>query len=320
MASRWSSGGWPRSGSVAGRIVRLGLYSALVVGLGALLSLGVSRARLAWEPGSRSTASHVKISRPPGGSLVICGGGHTPDTVRDEFVELAGGVEARIVVIPTARPSADTTDSAPVRDDWTRYDLTSLDLLHARTRAQADDPAFVEPLTEATGVWFCGGFQERLTDVYLGTAVERGLAAVLARGGVVGGTSAGAAVMTRVMIADGTDSARLAQGFDLLPDAVVDQHFLKRNRMKRLLGTVRTHPDLLGLGIDEQTALVVDVQARRVRVIGQSYVVACIPGPSQGTEATPRLEILKPGDEADLNALKTRSTHAIVSAAGFDAL
>jgi cyanophycinase len=321
MASRRSGGEEPRCTRAPGRRVRWGVWAVLGAGLGAISSLGVIRAWPAVEPGPVPGAS--ASSWPTGGSLVICGGGPTPDAIRDRFVELAGGPKARIVVIPTARPSADTTDSAPVRSDWTRYRLAAFQLLHARSRTQADDPEFTRPLAMATGVWFCGGFQERLTDVYLGTAVERLLQDVLAHGGVVGGTSAGAAVMTRVMIADGIETAKLAQGFDLLPGAVVDQHFLKRNRMKRLLGAVRSHPELIGLGVDEQTALIVDLQARRLRVVGASYVVACIPEPAAGSHEPPptRLEILRAGDEADLLALKlpTASASAIVSTVGVDA-
>ena len=111
--------------------------------------------------------------------------------------------------------------------------------------------------------------------------------ALLARGGVIGGTSAGAAIMSRMMIVSGRTEAKLGQGFDFLPGAVIDQHFLKRNRIKRLLGVVRSHPDLIGLGIDESTALVVDVRGKRLHVIGNSYVIACVPETSIATPGDP---------------------------------
>ena len=118
---------------------------------------------------------------------------------------------------------------------------------------------------------------------------------------MIGGTSAGAAVMTRVMITRGRTTADVGEGFDFFPGAVVDQHFLKRNRLSRLLSVLTDHPDLIGLGIDERTALVVNVRSRLLNVIGDSYVVACVPGPA-GHPA--RLEILKPGDEANFSRLK----------------
>ncbi len=192
---------------------------------------------------------------------------------------------------------------------------------------------YVRPLREATGVWIGGGKQQFLTDAYLGTEVERQLKALLERGGVIGGTSAGAAVMTRVMINSGRTEAKLGQGFDFLPGAVVDQHFLKRNRLPRLLGVLRKHPDLIGLGIDEQTALVVDVRGKRIHVIGNSYVVACVPESSTSKAGDPslvptpvpgpttaRLEILKPGDEADLATLRSLSSGGVMPGIDLEAL
>ena len=113
------------------------------------------------------------------------------------------------------------------------------------------------------------------------------------------------------MISKGRDVAVVEQGFDLLPGVVIDQHFLKRNRMKRLLGVLEDHPDLIGLGIDEETALEVSVKHRRMTVIGKSYAVACVLGPDPD-DRSPRLDIMKPGDEADLSALKRRSVNAVI--------
>jgi cyanophycinase len=238
---------------------------------------------------------------PSEGTLVICGGGETPETVRDRFVELAGGPQAAIVVIPTAHQVADTADAGSFLEPWKGKGAASVRLFHTRSRDLANDTEFVRPLTEATGVWFGGGRQNYLTDAYLGTEVERQLMALLERGGVIGGTSAGAAVMTRVMITRGRTTAEVGQGFDFFPGAVVDQHFLKRSRLSRLLSVLTDHPELIGLGIDEGTALVVSVRSRLLNVIGDSYVVACVRGPV-GQPA--RLEILKPGDQASLGSLK----------------
>jgi len=187
----------------------------------------------------------------------------------------------------------------------------SVTMLHTRSPQEANDPAFVKPLREATGVWIGGGDQSLLSKAYVGTEVERQLKALLDRGGVIGGSSAGAAVMTRVMIATGRTKAILGQGFDFLPGAVVDQHFLRRNRMERLLGVLSSHPELVGLGIDEQTALVVDVREHHLSVIGNSYVVACMP--DKDSRQFPRLRFLKPGDQTDLANLKTPRVAAVAA-------
>ena len=259
--------------AIAPRTMRYSLYAALLVGVGALIHSGPNLALPANLPVAAKPLS--ASGRLAGGALVVCGGGKMPDPVRDRFVELAGGSSARIVVIPTAHAYADTPNVSRAIEAWNGHQVEWIRLLHTRSHDEANDPEFVRPLTEATGVWFGGGKQEMLTSAYLGTEVERQLMALLARGGVIGGTSAGAAIMSRMMIVSGRTEAKLGQGFDFLPGVVVDQHFLKRNRIKRLLGVVRSHPDLLGLGIDESTALVVDIHAKRLHVLGNSFVIAC---------------------------------------------
>src|SRR5207302_6337873 len=114
---------------------------------------------------------------------------------------------------------------------WKKRGAASVTLLHTRSRATANDASFCQPLAEATGVWLGGGDQSKLVSAYRGTAVESELHKLLRRGGVIGGTSAGAAVMSGPMIAGGNMPARLGQGFGFLPGGIVDQHFLRRNRM-----------------------------------------------------------------------------------------
>ena len=207
-------------------------------------------------------------------------------------------------MIPTASVMADGPAVNTLLEPWRVKGVASVQLFHTRSRDTANDVGFVRPLTEATGVWFDGGRQSFLTEAYLGTEVEQQLRALLDRGGVIGGTGAGAAVMSRVMIAGGQTKADVSQGFDFLPGTVVDQEFLKRNRLSRLLSVLTDHPELIGLGIDERTALEVDLQSRLLNVIGESFVVVCLPG-LVGQPA--RLEILKPGDKANLAELKEAS-------------
>jgi cyanophycinase len=246
------------------------------------------------------------------GSLVICGGGHLPEAVKDRFVELAGGTQARIVVIPTASSLAESPAVETCANLW-RERGARVTVLHTRSRHVANDLKFVEPLKQATGVWFMGGVQSRLEQTYVGTAVEEETHKLLARGGVVGGTSAGAAIMTRVMIRSGTpEQAEPGTGLGFLPGAVVDQHFLKRRRMQRLLGMLKDYPGLVGLGIDEATALV--VQNRRLTVLGESCVVACLSALAEEDDHM----VLKPGDEADLLELRDLAVARAKEAAAAD--
>jgi cyanophycinase len=245
----------------------------------------------AWLALAVSASAQVSIDpnapepiRPIDGSLVIVGGGGTPQIAWDRFMELAGGENARLVVIPTASATADRDDGGRSLESWRARGPASVVSLHTRSRQTADDPEFVRPLTEATGVWFLGGQQSRITDAYLGTLVEKELRGVLARGGAIGGTSAGAAIMTEVMIAGGRPQATFGRGFGFLPGAIVDQHFLARDRQSRLMGLLASHPGLVGFGIDEGTAMIV-TGGRRIEVVGRSTVTAMI----AGTEDRPAL-------------------------------
>ena len=293
-------------------------YAILLVGVGVVVLMGVNLtlqaigSKLQMQVLATPAGSEIIARRAAGagGALVICGGGILPESVRDRFFALAGRDQARIVVIPTASPTADNPRILKALDIWKQRGAASVKLLHTRSPQQANEPDFIKPLLEATGVWIGGGDQDRLSSAYVGTEVERQLMALLDRGGVIGGTSAGAAVMTRVMIAKGRTKAVLGRGFDFLPGAVVDQHFLKRNRVERLLGVLSSHPELIGLGIDEQTALVVDVREHHLSVIGNSYVVACVPDKDN---RQPRLQILKPGDQTDLALLKTPIVTAVAA-------
>src|SRR5262245_50563765 len=122
------------------------------------------------------------------GSLVIVGGGDVPDAVREQFLQLAGGKNAKLVVIPTASASADGPDADKSLEPWKKREVNSVVLFHTRKRDQAEDAAFLKPLTQATGVWLGGGDQSKLTAAYRGTLVEKELHKLLERGGVIGGT------------------------------------------------------------------------------------------------------------------------------------
>lgn len=206
------------------------------------------------------------------GSLVIGGGGGMPQQVWDRFMELAGGEEARLVIIPTASSRADSLIPEQYLADWYTRNPSSVVMLHTCSQEKANDPDFVAPLKKATGVWFGGGSQSRIARAYLGTLVEKELYGVLERGGVIGGSSAGAAIQCRTMIRGGDEVARIMRGLDFLPGSIIDQHFLARGRQKRLIAAVKDHPGMVGFGIDEKTALIV-TQGSNIEIVGESCVM-----------------------------------------------
>jgi cyanophycinase len=233
------------------------------------------------------------------GTLVICGGGRLPDEVVEAFLAAAGGKEARLIVVPTASSLADRMEPEWFLAPWRNRGVASVTLLHTRNKEDANRESFVAPLRHATAVWFYGGYQSRLSATYVGTRFEQELYALLKRGGAVGGTSAGAAAMSKRMIVRGKMDPELGVGFDLLHDAVIDQHFLRRNRKPRLQAAVQKAPGCFGVGIDEGTALV--VHGGQARVVGDSVVTVCMPPSS--SQAASELT-LERGAATDLLALR----------------
>lgn len=204
------------------------------------------------------------------GSLVIVGGGRLPQSVITKFVELAGGASARLVVIPTASSDDSLATVEESAELWRSRGITDVALLHTRDRREAGSEKLVGPLRQATAVWISGGQQSRLADAYVGTRVQQELRSLLQRGGVIGGTSAGAAIQSDVMIESGNPVPKISRGLNLVSQAIIDQHFLRRNRANRLLTAVRQYPDLTGIGIDESTAVV--LQGCQGTVVGESFV------------------------------------------------
>jgi cyanophycinase len=226
------------------------------------------------------------------GAVILHGGGSVASAVRDRFLELAGGRNARVLVIPTADPIAPEDDQR--LETWRRRELASVALLHAKTREEAESEEFAAPVKQATGVWISGGWQTRLAAMYLRTPVERELANLLSRGGCIAGTSAGAAIQSRVMIVRDEDR----EGFDLVPHAIIDQHFLARKREQRLWQALSRHPERIGIGVDENTAAI--IRGDRLSVLGQSTVSVCVCAYGDQPQ---RFEQLKAGEEFDLKPL-----------------
>ncbi|WP_421795323.1 cyanophycinase [Haliscomenobacter sp.] len=213
---------------------------------------------------------------PARGSLMIVGGGSVGADIWARFIELAGGESASIVVIPTANEDVNISGGTSAEKELLQHlGVKNVTVLHTRDRKQADDPNFVAPLRKATGIWFTGGRHWRLADSYLNTLAHREFKALLERGGVIAGTSAGATIQGSFMVRGDTKGNTLmigdhTEGLGFIQNVTIDQHLLVRNRQFDLVEVIRQKPELLGIGIDESTAIV--VQKDTFEVIGNSFV------------------------------------------------
>ncbi|MDN4054886.1 cyanophycinase [Massilia sp. YIM B02763] len=215
------------------------------------------------------------------GHLVIIGGHEDKQhdmEILKRFVELSGGADAKIVVITAASAVAD--------DMWETYDKAFADLgvrrhvhLHLASRQDANNEEHIRDVVDATGIFMTGGDQKRLLAIIGGTALDAEMhAALKLRGACIGGTSAGASAMSGHMLATGRvelhpekGSVSLGAGLGFLHRVVIDQHFSERQRLSRLLTVVAQNPYLQGIGIDEDTALVVE-RGAGIEVLGQGAV------------------------------------------------
>jgi cyanophycinase len=201
------------------------------------------------------------------GTLFIIGGSVTPQVMYDEYFRIAGGPRARVIHIPSATITFE--EIADLRDYYIEFyeqNPASFEFLHTYDRAVAERKEFAAALDGATGVWIGGGSQSRLAELFLNTEVLQGIHRLLARGGVVSGTSSGAAIMSDVMICRGDEQIEYGQGFALYPRAVVDSHFTGRERQRRVVRAVLQRPDHIGVGVDEKAALV--LHGDRLGVMG----------------------------------------------------
>jgi cyanophycinase len=228
---------------------------------------------------------------------VFLGGGTFTEAMGQEFVRLAGGKNARLVIIPTAYGATEEEGPARLIAEWTHFHPASVEILHTRDRSVANDPSFVVPLQKATGVWLTGGKQSRLLDTYEDTLVQEELRNVLKRSGVVAGNCAGAMALGEltIMRASGEPVSSARRGLGIVPNLVVDSHCFERNRVERLRHVIEEHADCFGLGIDRQTAVV--IQHGQLRVVGNSYVATLVPAPAPQDE---RIDIWASGDEVDM--------------------
>jgi cyanophycinase len=251
---------------------------------------------------------------PANGALVIVGGAMRDRAIVDRFLDLAGGADVPIVMIPTAGGADEYDQYWRGQRQFKEAGATDLVVLHTYDRDVANTEEFVRPIKNARGVWFGGGRQWRLADAYLGTRVHEELWALLERGGVIGGSSAGATIQGSYLARGDTETNTIMmgdhiEGMAFIKDVAIDQHLLKRNRQFDLIEIVEAFPNMLGIGLDENTAIV--VQGDRFDVIGQSYVA--IFDHNKTIDSGGLFYFLAPGDSFDLvtrDAFRPRSDRA----------
>ena len=234
-----------------------------------------------------------------------------------QFVKLAGGRRARLVVVPTASSLQDDV-VASYTEVFDRLGAADVTVVNPATRDDAHDPEAVRATEQASGVFITGGSQLRLSQLIPGTPLGAALHGAYERGCVVGGTSAGASIMSDFMISMGDEgvtprqrASQLTAGLGLLPGVVIDQHFDQRARYGRLLSVVATSPHLLGLGIDEDTAVVVrDRRHFTVHGTGSVFVLDCERARTDAADARAGAPVLVSG--ATVHTLPAGATFDLV--------
>ena len=265
-----------------------------------------------------ATALGQRSSGPARGTLVVDGGG-TSQPVVDEFVRLAGGREAKIVVIPTGASSlrfgADKTIIDPdwprSRPEWLLYEkylqvlfgVEAVTVLHTRDRTIASQPEFAETLRRATGVFLGTGNAGRHAAAYLGTRTQLELQALLERGGVIMGSSAGAIILGSFIVRGRPDKPLLmakgrTEGFAFLRNVAINPHLTSAKRDNELVNVCDAYPSILGLGLDDEVGLI--VRGDRFEVIGKGGVAIYDNVPREGAW----YYSLHPGDSFDLGKWK----------------
>lgn len=249
---------------------------------------------------------------PPNGTLLIVGGGNlTGSGIYEKFIELAGGPSAKIVVVPTAGGNRGR-DGTPivyhedsVLKSWKALGLTNVHMLHTHDPKVADTEAFAKTLADARAVWFVGGRQWNIVDSYANTRTYKAFHAVLARGGVIGGSSAGATIQGEFLVRGAISGADVMiapepehqLAFQFLRRSAIDQHINTRNRWVDLQQVMAKFPNLLGIGISEATAIVVRGDA--FEVMGKAQVAIHDTTHPQPANEKPYI-VLNAGDKYDM--------------------
>jgi cyanophycinase len=243
-----------------------------------------------------------QTAQPVRGQLVIVGGGPDNPIIRERMIELAGGKTAHVVIVPDA--SNDPKAGERTAQLWRDAGSQNVAVLDSSNPEKA-----AELIAAADVIWMRGGNQVRLMDALSRAKLAAAIQERFQKGAIVGGTSAGAAVISSPMIVGtmgrrGTPEAniaRLADGLGLWPNVIVDQHFVRRNRLKRLESAVRSNPGFVGVGIDESTAVV--VSGRGFEVIGKGDVIV-VDGRKPTVAAKPKEK--EPEKDGDKDGAKAK--------------
>jgi cyanophycinase len=219
---------------------------------------------------------------PAKGTLLIQGGGADIGTgIFETFINLAGGLDAKIVVVPTAGGNKNPDGSIkPYKEEeviasWKKRGATNVHMLHTADPKVANTEEFAKTLRDAKAVWFVGGRQWNIVDSYANTLTLKEFYNVLDRGGVIGGSSAGASIQGDLLVRGAVSGSDVMvapepehlHGFAFLRKSAIDQHINTRNRWDDLIPVIKQYPNLLGIGISEGTAIV--VTGDRFEVIGK---------------------------------------------------
>ena len=218
---------------------------------------------------------------PANGTLIIVGGGNlTGSGINEKFIELAGGPDKSFVIVPTAGGNRNAQGGLIAYDEqriiapWLRLGVKNVKMLHTHDPKIADTEEFAKVLRTANAVWFNGGRQWNIVDSYANTLTYREFHEVLERGGVIGGSSAGATIQGEYLVRGDTSGADVMmtaepnhqQAFKFLRKVAIDQHINTRNRWDHLVPVIQKYPNLLGIGLSEATAIV--VKGDRFEVMG----------------------------------------------------
>lgn len=262
----------------------------------------------------RPSKMHLK-SIPGAGHLFIIGGGPRPPYMMERFIELAGGRDSRIVIVPVASTTPLETGMRH-KSELEGAGCKDVSVINCLKREDADQRENLDMLSGARAVFFSGGDQNKLAAFLRETRLLEKVKDVYLSGGVIGGTSAGAAIMSRVMICgDGLNDSdvspylfnpivrehvKLSEGFGFLENAIIDQHFNTRSRKNRLINAVLEHPYLSGIGIDESTAIIVN-PGGSFEVLGENNVLvfSLLPDDEKSqadSSSNMDIRILKSGD------------------------
>ena len=265
------------------------------------------------EQNTKKSQTHETIG-PDKGTLLITGDGIT-GIFKDKFIELIGGSDAPVIVTPTALPPETLTPQflEDYKQNLVKAGFNNASVIHTTDPEEANSAEFTEPIKNAVGVIIDGGRQWRLADSYLHTRTHDELKNLLKRGGVIAGGSAGATIQGSYLTrGDSKGNTKMMgdheEGFAFITNVAIDQHLLTRNRQFDMFEILDHKPELLGIGLDENSGVI--VRGNKFKVIGQSYV-AIYDGSRWSEERQTVMQLpkgsrefylLKEGDEYDLKA------------------